>query len=230
MSSRRVGQGRVYVKMADGPIDELLFPEWCKRLGNGQSYVSDGFAHALKFEVNGTSPGTEDVHLNKPGNVNVSFAVGFAPQTPKAVAHGTLANNDGRREVGDTRILHAPRNDEWVAGGQRQVEIIVNGEVAATTNVEPGKLREMTLEIPVEKSSWIALRQFPQLHTNPVNVIVAGKPIRASKDSAEWCAQSVELLWKNRNHLISKDERDDARGAYDHAVEIYRRRAAEAKQ
>lgn len=230
MSSRRVGQGRVYVKMADGPVDELIFAEWCERLGKGQSYVSDGFAHAVQFEVDGVSPGTGDVHLDGPGNVTVDFTVGFAPQTPKAVAHGTLLNSDGRREVGDTRVLHAPRNDEWVEGGERLVEIVVNGEVAETRRVEPGKLNEITLEVPVRQSSWIALRQFPQLHTNPVNVIVGGKPIRASKASAEWCAQSVELLWHNRSRLISDDERDEARAAYDRAIEIYRERGAEAKR
>lgn len=230
MSSRRVGQGRVYVKMDDGPIDELFFPDWCERLGTGQSYVSDGFAHALKYEVNGVSPGTDELQLDKPGTVMVNFIVGFAPQTPKAVAHGTLVNSDGRREVGDTRILHAPRNDEWIAGGKRTVEIIVNGKVAATREVESGKLHDMTLEVPIQRSSWIALRQFPQLHTNPVNVIVGGTPIRASQESAEWCAQSVELLWKNRNHLISDDERDEARAAYDRAIHNYRERAKEAKR
>ena len=35
-----------------------------------------------------------------------------------------------------------------------------------------GKLHDMKFEVPIERSSWVALRQFPQLHTNPVNVIV----------------------------------------------------------
>ena len=51
MSSRRVGQGRVYVQL--GEVERLDFVSWVKGLGAGQSYVSDGFAHALGFKVNG---------------------------------------------------------------------------------------------------------------------------------------------------------------------------------
>jgi len=61
MSSRRVGQGRVYVKMSDSPVRKVDFHEWCSALAKGRSYVSDGYAHALEFTVNGASPGFKDV-------------------------------------------------------------------------------------------------------------------------------------------------------------------------
>ena len=38
-------------------------------LGAGRSYVSDGYAHALKFEVAGMKPGTGDVALAQPAKV-----------------------------------------------------------------------------------------------------------------------------------------------------------------
>src|SRR6185369_9313558 len=41
MSSRRVGQGRVYVKLGNGPVRKVDFPEWCNGLAKGRSYVSD---------------------------------------------------------------------------------------------------------------------------------------------------------------------------------------------
>ena len=50
----------------------------------------------------------------------------------------------------------------------------------------------------VERSSWVALRQFPQMHTNPVDVLVAGAPIRASRQSALWCVGTIEQLWRER--------------------------------
>ncbi|MBD3676298.1 MAG: CehA/McbA family metallohydrolase [Planctomycetaceae bacterium] len=230
MSSRRVGKGRVYVQMGDEPFNRLIFSDWAERLGAGQSYVSDGFAHALQFEVNGVTPGTEDIALDQPGTVKVDFEVAFAPQVPKAVFHGTLESLDGPREVGDSRILHAPRNDEWVEGGTKQVELVVNGEVVRTFEVESGTPVARSVEIPIERSSWIALRQFPQLHTNPVRVMVADRPIRVSRQSAEWCAQSVELLWKNRSRFIREGERPAARSAYDEAIRIYRERANEVVQ
>src|SRR5262245_24249033 len=44
MSSRRVGQGRVYVHL--GRQENLDFGQWCAGLAAGKSYVSDGYAHA----------------------------------------------------------------------------------------------------------------------------------------------------------------------------------------
>jgi hypothetical protein len=226
MSSTRVGQGRVYVRMADGPVEQVDFPAWCAGIAAGRSYVSDGFAHAVEFAVNDVRPGLEELQLEAPGIVEVRANVAFAAETPRAVAHGTIDAPEGRREQGDTRILHVPRSQETVRGGERLVEVVVNGRVAARHALPAdAALHELRFKVPIERSSWVALRQFPQLHTNPVNVIVAGRPIRASRDSARWCAESVELLWENRSRLISEAERPAARAAYERALEAYRRRA-----
>ena len=94
--------------------------------------------------------------------------------------------------VGDTVNLHAPRDTGFVEGGERLVKIVVNGQVAASKKVPAdGKPHDLRFEVPIARSSWIAVRQFPQLHTNPVNVIVQQQPIRASRGSALWCAESV---------------------------------------
>jgi hypothetical protein len=231
MSSRRVGQGRVYVKLADGPIEQVDFPAWCRGIAEGKSYVSDGYAHALQFTVGGVAPGFGDVPLDTGGIVAVRAKVAFADETPLAVAHGTQDAPDGRREVGDTRILHLPRSGERVKGGERLVELVANGKVVASAAVPAdGHVHELTFDVPIERSSWVALRQFPQLHTNPVNVIVARAPIRASRASAQWCAEAVELLWENRSRLIKEPERPTARAAYERAVETYRQRGEEAPE
>jgi hypothetical protein len=193
--------------------------------------VSDGYAHALEFTVGGVAPGFGDVTLDQPGTVAVRAKVAFSEETPLAVAHGTQDAPDGRREVGDTRILHVPRSGEVVKGGERLVELVANGKVVASASVPAdGQVDELTFDVTIERSSWVALRQFPQLHTNPVNVIVAGAPIRASRASAEWCAEAVELLWENRSRLIKEPERPAARAAYERAVETYRQRAEEAAE
>ncbi len=101
MSSRSVGQGRVYVDL--GKQDRLAFAEWCAGLGAGRSYVSDGYAHALQFEVNGKKPGSGDVALAQPAKVPVRAKVAFAPRIPRAIAYGNQAAAAGRRIVGDTR-------------------------------------------------------------------------------------------------------------------------------
>src|SRR5204863_317339 len=51
VSGGRVGQGRVYVQL--GKIDKIDFSTWAEGLGKGRSYVSDGYAHALQFTVEG---------------------------------------------------------------------------------------------------------------------------------------------------------------------------------
>lgn len=233
MSSRNVGQGRVYVQMQGGeagsPLDSLDYGDWCRALAAGRSYVSDGYAHALEFTVNGVQPGSSDVALDAPGMVRIRAKVAFAREMPLAVAHGGVIPAAGRRVVGDTVLLHGPRTEETQIGGERLVEIIVNGQPVASQAVPAdGQIHQLEFQAPITGSSWVALRQFPQLHTNPVNVLVAGKPIRASRQSARWCLECIELLWKNRERTIAVAERQAAKEAFDRAAEVYRRIASAA--
>ncbi len=102
--------------------------------------------------------------------------------------------------------------------------MIVNGKVAAKEEV-PADDREhdMKFSIPIEASSWVALRHFPQMHTNPVEVIVGGAPIRASRKSALWCVGTIEQLWSVRNGVIAAPERDEAQRTFQWAIEKYRK-------
>ena len=159
----------------------------------------------------------------------VRAKIAFAPELPRAVAHGVIVPPDGKRFVGDTVTLHGLRTDEVIEGGQRLVEIVVNGKpVAGKEILADGKVHDWDLEIEIHQSSWIALRQFPQLHTNPINVLVAGKPIRVSRASALWCIETIEQLWRTREKAIAEAERPAARQAFDEANEKFRRIATEA--
>jgi hypothetical protein len=227
MASRNVGQGRVYVRLGD--VERINYETWCAGLASGRSYVSDGYAHALDFAVNDVRPGEEVVRLDSPGEVQVRAKVSFAAEQPLAVAHGGITPETGKRVVGDTVLLHGPRREEVERGGERLVEIVVNGEVIAKKSVPAdGATHDLELTIPIRQSSWVALREFPQLHTNPVNVLVADKPIRASRRSAEWCVEMTELLWKNRERNISPPERQAAKETFDRALGRYRQIASEA--
>ncbi len=227
MSGERVGQGRVYVQL--GRVKQLDFGSWCDGLAKGRSYVSDGFAHALAFLVNDTAPGFGDVRMDAPGKVRVRSKIAFAAETPRAVAHGPIIPPGGKRFVGDTVTLHGPRLDETTPGGQRVIEIVVNGTVVASQQVPAdGQAHDLEFEIPIRQSSWVALRHFPQLHTNPVNVIVSGRPIRASRSSALWCIETIEQLWRTRERAIAEAERPEARRSFDEAIEKFRAIAQEA--
>lgn len=227
MSSRRVGQGRVYVQL--GKVDTLDFGDWCRGIAAGKSYVSDGFAHALDFSVEGQRPGFGDVNLASRGKVTVKATVAFAPATPIGVAYGNVMPSAGRRIVGDTINLHAPRSMDYVNGGKRKVDIVVNGEAVVSVDVPAdGESHEVAFPVDIEQSSWVALRHFPQLHTNPVNVIVDDKPIRASAESARWCVDVIKELWRFRSKRISEKERPAARAAYDRAEAKFRQIAEES--
>jgi hypothetical protein len=227
MSSRSVGQGRVYVQL--GRTERVDFSAWLAGLAAGKSYVSDGYAHALQLTVDGHAPGENEVRIERAGQVIVQCKVAFAEETPRAVAYGGIVPAAGRRLVGDTVLLHGPRTEEVVRGGTRLVEIVVNGRAVASREVPAdGRIHDLEFSIPVERSSWIAVRHFPQLHTNPVNVLVAGEPIRASRASARWCIETIELLWKNRQRSIVAAERDEAQKAFARAIERYRQIASES--
>ena len=73
-----------------------------------------------------------------------------------------------------------------------------------------------------------SLRPFPSAHTNPIFVEVDGKPIRASKRSAQWCIDAVEVCWSQKERRIRDTEKAAARAAYDHAKAAYEQVLAEA--
>ena len=173
----------------------------------------------------------KEVALNQPETVHIDASVAFAPEIPKAVAYGTLGPKAGRRVVGDTVNLHAERSEEMVSGLTHRVELVLNGKVQATQKVPgDGQVHDLEFDLAIEESSWVGLRCFPQLHTNPVVVRVAGKPIRSSQESARWCEESVHRLWQNRSRFIAEDEREAARAAYDRAIKRYQEIAREARK
>jgi hypothetical protein len=147
------------------------------------------------------------VKLDAPGNVEVKATVAFAAEQPLGTSVGG----------------EVPR------AATRKVELVVNGIAVESKQVPAdGRPHELSFTVRPRRSSWVALREFPTLHTNPVNVIVAGKPIRASRDSARWCAGTIEQLWRTREMKIAEGERGEAEKTFRAAIDTYRRIAAEA--
>jgi hypothetical protein len=102
--------------------------------------------------------------------------------------------------------------------------VVVNGlPVAARTIPADGSSRELSLEVPIERSSWVAVRTFPHAHTNPIFVLVRGRPTRAPRRSAERCPRGVDQCWKVKQPTYAKGEAQEAERAYEHASAAYRR-------
>jgi hypothetical protein len=74
------------------------------------------------------------------------------------------------------------------------------------------------------------LRVLPSSHTNPIFVVVGGKPVRASRASAEWCLKAVDQCWLQKASKIAPQERAAAEAAYEHARQVYRKRLDETPQ
>jgi arylsulfatase A-like enzyme len=104
-------------------------------MATGRSYVSDGFAHALDFQVNGKKPGMSDVAIDEAGTVNLQTKISFAPETPQAVAQGTIISEIGRRALGDTVTFLGPPPSSSETGGTRKIEVVVNGIPVASQTV-----------------------------------------------------------------------------------------------
>ncbi|MBI3118342.1 MAG: CehA/McbA family metallohydrolase [Candidatus Hydrogenedentes bacterium] len=218
----RVGMARSYLKL-DG---DLGFDAFVKRIKEGANYVSDGRSHLLDFTVNGTMLGTSnnEVALAAPGTVHVTARVAaFLPEHQSEAGRLIAAGGfEGRpywhlekARVGTTRKV--------------PVELVVNGYPAAVKEIEAdGALQDIAFDCPVPHSSWIALRILGSVHTNPLFVLVDGKPVRASKRSAQWCRAAVDQCWLMKQNAIRPAEQEAARRAYDAARGTYEQLMAEA--
>jgi hypothetical protein len=96
--------------------------------------------------------------------------------------------------------------------------------------VADGQWQDVRFERPVERSSWMALRVLYSAHTNPIFVLVNGKPIRASRRSAEWCRRGVDRCWEMKRPRIRGEEIKDAEAAYDKARQVYDRIREESRK
>ncbi|MBL8204606.1 MAG: CehA/McbA family metallohydrolase [Blastocatellia bacterium] len=238
----RVGLGRSYVKL-DG---KLNYEAWVEGIKMGRNYVSDGKSHLLDFAVNGVQMGTNnsEVKLSQPGRVRVTAKVAarLDEQLNPDLRTGTdeTAGRRAARQMSEVEAIQQGRLDQkpyWELerariGQSREVpvELIVNGEaVARQTIVADGKMQDLQFDIPIAKSSWVALRVFPSSHTNPIFILVNNQPIRASQKSAEWCLKAVDQCWTQKAPKISARERGEAEKAYDHARQTYQRILMESK-
>jgi len=61
-------------------------------------------------------------------------------------------------------------------------------------------------------------------------VIVDGKPIRASRKSAQWCLAGVDQCWSQKERFYAAGEMKDAKAAYEHARVVYRKIVEESAQ
>ncbi len=210
----KVGLGRSYVKL-DGKLD---YDQWCEGVRQGRNYVSDGKSHLMEFKVNEVAMGEQgsELQLSQPASVKVTAKVAARLNDQPNPALQKL--DYAKKPYWD---IERARIDET---REVPVEVIVNGYPVAKKNImADGKLQDISFDVKIDRSSWVALRILPSSHSNPIFVLVDGKPIRASKRSAEWCLKGVDQCWSQKEKFIRDNEKEDARLAYDHARAAYQK-------
>jgi hypothetical protein len=216
ITGERVGLGRSYVK-----LDKLDYDQWCQGIHDGKCYVSDGRSHLMNFRVNQTNVGENGSEIKLPSPAKITATAKVAALLPEQPANNAKDRQGFGAGAGCWTLATARIGESRNV----KVELIVNGKPAATQEITAdGNTRDITFDnIPIDRSSWVAMRILPSSHTNPVFVVVADKSIRASKKSAQWCLTGVDACWKSKQRFYTGDEKDQAKVAYDHAREVYRK-------
>ncbi len=157
----KVGLGRSYVKL-DGKLD---YDAWCEGIRQGRNYVSDGKSHLMDFKVNDVAVGEKgsELSLSQPVTVKLTARVAarLSDQPNSALQKLDYAEKPywdiERARIADTREV--------------PVEVIVNGYPVAKKNiVADGKLQDVSFDVKIDRSSWVAMRILPSSHTNPIFV------------------------------------------------------------
>ncbi len=214
----RVGLGRSYVRQK-----ALDYTDWVRGLAEGRNYVGDGKSHLIDFRVNGVEmgAGASEVKLDAPSTVRVTASV------------AALLDPSPEESL---RLLPFSQKPYWDlerarVGASRGVplELVVNGRAVASRQIEAdGVLRPVTFDARLDRSSWVALRILPSSHTNPLFVLVGGKPVRASRASADWCLRAVDQCYRQKLPRVRLEDRGEMERAYEHARAAYRQRLAES--
>ncbi len=209
----RVGLGRSYVKL-DG---KLTYDDWCEGVRLGRTYVSDGYSHLIDFKVNDAAVGENgsELRVDKPTTIRATAKVAaMLDDIINTVAKNRFTWQIEKARIGETKTV--------------PIELIVNGQsVARQEFVADGKMRDVTFEAKIDRSSWVALRIFPTSHSNPIWVTVEGKPVR-ERQSIEWCLKGVDVCWGQKQRTYKPAEMEDARAAYEHARKVYAARLTDA--
>ncbi|MFN3322686.1 MAG: CehA/McbA family metallohydrolase [Bryobacteraceae bacterium] len=213
----RVGLGRSYVRQP-----KLDYNDWVQGLKEGRNYASDGKSHLIDFRVNGIEMGSgRDVELPARGSVKVTAKVAAYLEPGAVEAIRKLPYDQKpywdveRARAGNTRKV--------------PVELVVNGHAVARREIEAdGKLTDVSFDATIDRSSWVCLRVLPSSHTNPIWVTVEGKPVRASRRSAQWLREAVDVCQRQKTGRVRLLEQGEMQQAYDHARAVYDRFIAES--
>jgi hypothetical protein len=211
---------------------QLDFDAWVQGIKDGRSYVCDGLSHLTEFSANGFGVG------ERGDNGRASFLSSKAGQklTLKVNAAAYLNETPDKWNGQPIKEIRLDQKPYWhlerarLEGTRKvPVELIVNGYPVETKEITAdGKINELSFDYTPKMSSWVAVRIFPSSHTNPIFVELDSKPIRASKRSAAWCKEAVDVCWNQKVKQTRETEKAEAEAAYNVARQAYAKVLEEA--
>lgn len=218
ITAERVGMGRSYVRLNHRPEGNPGYEAWIQGLKAGRLYCGDGRSHFLEFKVHEHASGDGQISLDGPARLTIEALVAARLDPVRdAQMEGYLASP--LLEASPAWHLERAR-----IGKSRNVpvELIVNGmAIDRAIIAADGTPQTVRFNASLARSSWVALRILPSSHTSPVFVVMAGRPVRASKRSAQWCRACVDKLWQVKSPFIRPSEQAAAMAAYEHARKAY---------
>lgn len=210
----RVGDARSYIKI-DG---SLTYEKYMTGILAGNGYVSDGRSHVIDLKINGQKLGENgsEIHLSPNESVTISAKVSaLLPEVQSQIDASISASSYSTKPY--WHIERARRQNSR----NISVELIMNGIAVEQKKITAnGQWADIQFNTKLGQSSWVALRIYQALHTNPFFVLVDNKPIRV-KESAEWCRASVDQCWKLKKGQVSQEEIQEATQAFDRARKVY---------
>lgn len=222
----KVGLGRAYVKLPEK--QPFNFDTWVSALRDGRSYCCDGLSHLIDFEVNGLAVGEKGA-----GGKNSVLAIARGEKLAVKANVAAILEDKPRDEIRRQPLDQKPywHIERARIGDSNQVpvELIVNGKAVERKEIAAdGSMHELSFDFTPDRSCWVALRIFPSSHTNPVFVEIDRQPIRASRRSAQWCLDAVDVCWNSKVNNIRPSEREAAAQAYDVARAAYKKILSES--
>jgi len=210
----RVGDARSYIKI-DG---DLTYEKYMDGILTGNGYVSDGRSHIIDFNINGQELGSNGSEIHLSSNDSITISAKVAALLPKEQSQ--IGASISSSSYSSKPYWHIERARLGYSQNI-EIELLVNGiAVERKTITANGQWADIQFNTTINQSSWVGLRIYQALHTNPFFVLMDGKPIRV-KESAEWCRASVDQCWKLKKDQISPEEIQEAKLAFDRARKVY---------
>jgi hypothetical protein len=218
-------------------------PLWYRLLNCGFHLPGSAGTDCFLNHIASRLPGSDRAYVRIDGEFTYAKWIEGLRAGRSLVTNGPMVEiiADGNHRPGDTVLLSGPAKVKVTAKvlwhlPLRKAELVQNGQVIATRDFPANGPFEVVWdqEIPIERSSWLALRTSGPTHadnpggeafahTNPVYVDVPGKPPQSRADAEfflKWIDR-LDVALRERNRYPTAAEKARVAAQLDYARGVY---------